>query len=322
METRAEQLPFHDVPTWLGLGLLRSTEAAALAAARVLGRGDAERVKQLAASAMLNGLESAGFGGRVVLGPRGDRILSHGSSIGLGSAGEVDLGVYPVEGASLVARGLQGALAIAVAVPPGGFPAPPAVWYMDKIVAGPAARGAIELEDSLADNLRRIAFARDARVSDLAVAVLDRPRHLELIEEVRATGARVVLLEEGEIGAALMAVLDGTGVDALVGVGGLQETIISACAVRCLGGELQARLWPRNDEERLLAGDEIGRVYSLADLSPDDITVAVTGLSGGHLLPGVWFGSHWSETHSLAMSLRQGTVRRVTTRHHRLSEGG
>lgn len=322
METRAGNLPSQDVPTWLGLSLLRSTEAAALAAARLLGRADQDRVKALAGAAMLDGLESGGFSGRVVLGPRGDRILSHGSSVGIETPAEVDLAVYPVEGASLIGRGAVGAVSVAIAVPRGSFPAPPAVWYMDKIVAGPSARGAIALEDSLADNLRRIAFARDARVSDLVVAILDRPRHHDLVEEARASGARVLLLEEGEIAAAIMAALDGTGVDAMIGVGGLQETIISACAVRCLGGELQARLWPRNDEERLLAGGEATRVFGLADLAPDDISVAVTGVNGGQLLPGVWFGAHWSETHSLTMSLRQGTVRRVTTRHHRLGESG
>lgn len=322
METRAGNLPSQDVPTWLGLSLLRSTEAAALAAARLLGRSDADRVKAIAGSAMLDGLEGGGFSGRVVLGPRGDRILSHESMVGLGSSADVDLAVYPVEGAGQIARGAAGAISVAIAVPAGTFPSPPAVWYMDKIVAGPSARGAIALEDSLADNLRRIAFARDARVSDLVVAILDRPRHHDLVEEARASGARVLLLEEGEIAAAMMAALDGTGVDAMIGVGGLQETIMSACAVRCLGGELQARLWPRNDEERLLAGDEVTRVYGLTDLAPDDISVAVTGITGSPLLPGVWFGAHWSETHSLAMSLRQGTVRSMTTRHHRLGESG
>lgn len=322
METQAGRRPFHDVPAWLSGGLLRTTEMAALAAARMLGRGDADRVKMLAGSAMLRALEESGFAARVVLGPRGDPMLSHGSTVGVGTPAEVDLAVYPVEGASLVARGMANAISVAVAVEAGEFPSPPAVWYMDKIIAGPAARGAIELEDTIADNLRRVAFSRDARVSDLVVAVLDRPRHQELIEEIRASGARVLLLEEGEIAGALMAAMDGTGVDAMIGIGGLQETIISACAVRCLGGELQARLWPRNDEERLLAGADLDRVYGVADLSPAEVTMALTGVSGGQLLQGVWFGAHWSETHSVSMSSKLGTVRRMSTRHHRLGESG
>ncbi len=300
--------------------LIRATEAAALACARGTGRGDSERAREAAAAAMLHALELLGIWGRVVLGPRGDRILSHGATMGRREDPRFDLGVYPVEGASLVGKGLPGAISVLVAVEPGAFPVLPAVWYVEKIVAGPAARGALDLDDPLADNLRRIAFARDARVSDLAVAVLDRPRHHELIEEVRDSGARIVLLEEGEIAGALLAATQGTGVDAMVGVGGLQETLMAAAAIRCLGGEIQARLWPRNDEERLLAGDQLGRVYGASDLAPDQLDVAVTGISGGPLLRAAWFGSHGAETESLALSTRYHTVRRVQTTHHRVGK--
>jgi fructose-1,6-bisphosphatase II len=266
---------------------------------------------------MLHALEVLGISGRVVLGPRGDRILSHGATVGRPEDPHWDLGVYPVEGASLVGKGLPGAVSILVAVGRGGFPVLPAVWYVEKIVAGPAARGALDLDDPLADNLRRIAFSRDTdRVSDLVVAVLDRPRHHELIEEVRDTGARIALLDEGEIAGALLAATRGTGIDAMVGVGGLQETLMAACAVRCMGGELQARLWPRNDEERLLAGDQLGRVYGVADLSPELVDCSVTGISGGPLLRSVAFGSHGAETESLAMSTRLHTVRQIKTWHH------
>lgn len=300
--------------------LVRATETAALACARNIGRGDSERAREAAAAAMLHALELLGICGRVVLGPRGDRILSHGATMGRIEDPEYDLGVYPVEGASLVAKGLPGAVSMLVAVPRGAFPVLPAVWYVEKIVTGPAARGALELDDPLADNLRRIAFARDARVSDLAVAVLDRPRHHELIDEVRDTGARIVQLEEGEIAGALLAATQGTGIDAMVGIGGLQETLMAACAVRCLGGEIQARLWPRNDEERLLAGDELGRVYGVADLSPEQVDVAVSGISGGPLLKAAWFGAIGAETESLTMSSRFHTVRRVQTSHHRAAK--
>ncbi len=316
------QLSFYQVHGGLALGLVQVTEAAALAAGRLLGRVDAERVKQAAASATLAELEGLGFEGRVVLGPRGDRVLSHGSLVGPTGGQRLDLGVYPVEGASVVARGLPNAISILVAVEPDGFPQLPAVWYVEKIVTGAAARGAVDLEDSLTDNLRRIAFARDARVSDLTVAVLDRPRHHDQLEEIRAAGARVLQLEEGEIAGAVMAAADGTGVDAMVGVGGLQETLIAAAAVRCLGGDIQARLWPRNDEERVLAGEEAGRKYGMADLAPAEVACAITGVSSGELLPGPWFGSAYAETHSLTMSTRRANVRRITTRHHRVGEAG
>ena len=296
--------------------LIRATEAAALACARGLGRGDSERAREAAAAAMLHALELLGIWGRVVLGPRGDRILSHGATLGRREDPAYDLGVYPVEGASLVGRGLPGAISMLVAVEAGGFPDLPAVWYVEKVVTGAGARGALDLDDPLADNLRRIAFARDARVSDLAVAILDRPRHHELIEEVRDSGARVVLQEEGEIAGALLAATADTGIDAMVGIGGLQETLMAAAAVRCLGGEIQARLWPRNDEERLLAGDQLGRVYGASDLSPGQVDVAVTGVSGGPLLRAAWFGSHGARTDSLTMSSRFSTVRRVETTHH------
>jgi fructose-1,6-bisphosphatase II len=305
-----------EVGTHVMPDLVPATEAAALASARGIGRGDPERAREAAGAAMLHALEVLGISGRVVLGPRGDRILSHGATVGRPEDPHWDLGVYPVEGASLVGKGLPGAVSILVAVERGGFPVLPAVWYVEKIVAGPAARGALDLDDPLADNLRRIAFSRDTdRVSDLVVAVLDRPRHHELIEEVRDTGARIVLLDEGEIAGALLAATRGTGIDAMVGVGGLQETLMAACAVRCMGGELQARLWPRNDEERLLAGDQLGRVYGVADLSPEQVDCSVTGISGGQLLRPVTFGSQGAETESLAMSTRLRTVRRTRTWH-------
>jgi fructose-1,6-bisphosphatase II len=306
-----------EVGTHVMPDLVPATEAAALASARGIGRGDSERAREAAGAAMLHALELLGICGRVVLGPRGDRILSHGATVGRPEDPHWDLGVYPLEGASLVGRGLPGAISVLVAVERGGFPVLPAVWYVEKIVAGPAARGALDLDDPLADNLRRIAFSRDARPADLAVAVLDRPRHHELIEEVRDTGARIVLLDEGEIAGALLAATRGTGIDAMVGIGGLQETLMAACAVRCLGGELQARLWPRNDEERLLAGDQLGRVYGVPDLSPEQVDCSVTGVSGGALLRPVWFGSEGAETESLAMSSRLHTVRRIQTWHQR-----
>ena len=320
MEQPRRGIPSFQARHELAFDLVHATEAAALACARLLGKGDPDRVSEVAADAMRRVLEELGPSGTVVLGPRNDAYLSHGTALS-GGEHRVDYGLFPVEGASQVARGSTNAVSIVAAVEPGGFAVLPPVWYVEKIVAGPAARGGIDLDDPIADNLRRIAFARDARVQDLTVAILDRPRHQDLMEEVASAGARILTLEEGDIAGAVMAALPGSGIDAAIGIGGIDATLIAACAVRCLGGELQARLWPRNEEERVLIGDSAGRVYGAADLAPAaDISVALTGVTGGQLLPGVLFGSGYAETVSLLMSSRQATVRRLTTRHHTVGD--
>jgi fructose-1,6-bisphosphatase II len=298
-----------------GLSLLRATEAAAMAAGRLFGRADPDNVKEVGWAAMLHSLEESGLRVRVVLGGGGAGPMESGHVIGAGPGPELALAAYPVEGASLVGRGLPNAISIAVGLTRGAFPALPPVAYVEKVVAGPLSRGAIDLDDTLTDNLRRIAFARDSRVSDLTIAILDRPRHKEIIDEVRAAGARILSLEDGDIAGALTAASEGTGIDALVGIGGVTEAVMAAAAVSCLGGEMQARLWPRNDEERELAGDQLGRSYSLPDLAPPDVIVAVTGITGGALLKRVLYGGRTAETMSLLMSGRLGTVRRISTRH-------
>ena len=316
MEQQRETLPSFHARGELSLELVHATEAAALACARLLGKGDPDRVSEVAGDAMRRVLEDSGLSGAIVLGPRDDHNLAYGSSL-TGGDRIVDFGLFPVEGASQVARGSANAVSIIAAVEPGGFAKLPPVWYVEKMVAGPGARGAIDLDDSIADNLRRIAFARDSRVQDLTVVILDRPRHREIIEEVAAAGARVRTLEEGDVVGAVMAAIPGTGIDAAIGIDGLHATLIAACVVRCLGGELQARLWPRNEEERLLIAEAAGRTYGVADLAPAaDVAVALTGVTGGQLLPGVMFGSGYAETSSLAMSSRHATIRRLTTRHH------
>jgi fructose-1,6-bisphosphatase II len=316
MEQQRGAIPSFLARGELSLELVHATEAAALACARLLGKGDPDRVSDVAGEAMKRVLEDSGISGSVVLGPRDDPNLAYGTSLATGER-NVDLGLFPVEGASQVARGSANAVSIIVAVEPGGFAKLPPVWYVEKMVAGPGARGSIDLDDSIADNLRRIAFARDARVQDLTVVILDRPRHQEIIAEVAAAGARVRTLEEGDVAGAVMAAVGGTGIDAAIGIDGLHATLIAACAVRCLGGELQARLWPRNEEERTLIGDQASHVFGLAELAPAaDVAVAITGVTGGQLLPGVLFGSGYAETSSLLMSSRHATVRRLTTRHH------
>ena len=302
----------------LALELVHATEAAALACAAFLGKGDPEQVSEAAGDAIRAALERSGLTGTVVLSPRHQTFLPAGTVIGGGDL-RVDLGVHAIEGASQVARGHINAATIVVAVEPGGFARLPGVSQIERMVAGPEARGAIDLDDPIADNLRRIAFARNVRVQDLTVAILERPRHQELIAAVAASGARIRTLEEGDFASAVMAALPGTGIDAAIGIGDVHAALIAACAVRCLGGEFLARLVPRNDEESKLIGES--RIYSLADLAPAaDISVSISGVSGGPLLPGVVFGSGYAETSSLVMSSRQATIRRLTTRHHTVGE--
>jgi fructose-1,6-bisphosphatase/sedoheptulose 1,7-bisphosphatase-like protein len=302
----------------LALELVHATEAAALACAAFLGKGDPDQVSEAAGDAIRAALEKSGLTGTVVLSPRHQTFLPAGTVIGGGDL-RVDLGIHAIEGASQVARGHINAATIVVAVEPGGFARLPDVSQIERMVAGPEARGAIDLDDPIADNLRRIAFARNVRVQDLTVAILERPRHQELIAAVAASGARIRTLEEGDFASAVMAALPGTGIDAAIGIGDVHAALIAACAVRCLGGEFLARLVPRNDEESKLIGEP--RIYTLADLAPGaDISVSISGVSGGPLLPGVAFGSGYAETSSLVMSSRQATVRRLTTRHHTVGE--
>ena len=322
MEQQRSGIPSFEARGEVSFELVHATEAAALACAGFLGKGDAEGVSNAAGEAMRRVLDRSDLAGTVVLSPRHNAALPPGAVIGAGDR-KVDLGVYPVEGASQVARGHVNAVSLLVAVEPGGFAHLPAVSQMEKFVAGPGARGAIDLDDPVADNLRRIAFARDVRVQDLTVAILERPRHHELIADVAAAGARIRTLEEGDFASAVMAAIAGTGIDAAIGIGDLHATLIAACAVRCLGGEFLARLVPRNDEERALAGAAgASHIYGLAELGrATDIAVAITGVTGGPLLPGVAFASGYAETSSLLMSSRHSTVRRLTTQHHLAGRG-
>ena len=315
MEQQRSGIPSFEARGELSMELVHATEAAALACMGFLGKGDPDRVSRSAAEAMRAAVERSSLTGNIALSPRHQTHLPQGLVIGDGGR-KVDLGAYALEGASQVARGHINSTTALVAAEPGGFPRLPAVGHVEKFVAGSAARGAVDLDDSIADNLRRIAFANNVRVQDLTVAILERPRHQDLIAEVAATGARIRTLEEGDFASAVMAALPGTGIDAAIGVGDLDAALIAACAVRCLGGEFVARLMPRTDEEKSLVAEGVPEVYALADLAPaGDVDVAVTGVSGGPLLPGVTLGSGFAETSSLVMSSRHGTVRRLTTRH-------
>lgn len=303
-----------------GLELLRATEASALTVGRWLGRGDKTGTRQAGQDAMEEALLTMPFDGRIVIGTdvAGNR-LAPGRRIGAGRD-RIDLGVIPIDGVSLVAGGMTQALSIGVAAEIGGLLPPPPVAYMHKIAVGPQARGAIDIADTPENNLRRIAFAMNVQVQDLTVMLLDRPRHQTLLERVRSLGARVALASDGDVGMAMMTAWPSAGVDAMIGTGGTSEAIVAACAMRCLGGELQCRPWVRHEDEAaaiVAAGFDPETAMSMERLVPgSDVSVAVTGITGGGLLRGVLYHSWWAETHSMVMRARSGTLREIITKHH------
>ena len=303
-----------------GLELLRATEAAALSVGRWVGRGDKAGTREAAQTAMDEALQGMPFDGELVIGPDGP---NHNLTVGrrIGSARDrVDLAVMPVDGVSLVSRGLSQALSIAAAAESGGILTPPPVAYMHKIAVGPEARGSIDITDTPENNLRRIAFAMNVQVPDLTVVMLDRPRHQTLLERIRDLGVRVALISDGDVGAAMMAAWPGSGIDVMIGSGGTNEAVLAACAVRCLGGELQCRAWVRHEDEAAevrAAGFDPDAAWSMEELVPGkEISVACTGVTGGGLLRGVLYHNWWAETHSLVMRAKSGTVREISTKHH------
>jgi fructose-1,6-bisphosphatase II len=303
-----------------GLELLRATEAAALSVGRWLGRGDKSGTRDAGQAVMEEALIGMPFDGRVVIGPEGGNSnLAPGRRIGVGRD-RIDLAIIPVDGVSLVARGLSQALSIAAAAEPGGILSPPPVAYMHKIAVGPAAKGAVDIADTPEKNLRRIAFAMEVQVHDLTVMMLDRPRHQALLERVRSLGARVALISDGDVGAAMMAAWPGSGIDVMIGSGGTQEAIVAACVMRCLGGELHCRPWVRHEEEAAAmraAGFDPEDPISMERLVPGrQVSIAATGISGGGILRGVQYHDWWAETHSLVMRAQSGTVREILTKHH------
>lgn len=303
-----------------GLELLRATEAAALSVGRWLGRGDKTGTRDAGQQVMEEALVGMPFDGRIVIGPQGgSRNLAAGRRIGVGRD-RVDLAIVPVDGVSLVSRGLSQALSIAAAAEPGGILSPPPVAYMHKIAVGPAARGAVDITDTPENNLHRIAFAMDVQVRDLTVVMLDRPRHQALLERVRSLGVRVALISDGDVGAAMMTAWPGSGMDVMVGSGGTQEAILAACGMRCLGGELHCRPWVRHEDESVAmraSGFDPDEAISMERLVPGrQVSIAATGVTGGGLLRGVQYHNWWAETHSLVMRAQSGTVWEISTKHH------
>ena len=306
----------------LALELVRVTEAAALAAGRFMGRNDKNGSDEAAVEAMRLMLNSIDMDGKVIIG-EGEKddapMLFNGERLGTGNAPEVDIAVDPIDGTRLLALGRANALATVAVADRGSMFDPGPFVYMQKIAVGPAAKGAIDVEASPLENLNRISAAKGCGVDELTVVVLDRPRHEQLIAELRDTEARIRLITDGDVAGAVMTAWPESGIDVLMGVGGTPEGVLSACALQCMGGELQGKLWPRNEEE-IERGEAMGYDFDVV-LRMDDLVrsdncfFAATGITDGELVDGVKYYGDGARTHSLVMRSTSGTVREIATRH-------
>lgn len=306
----------------LALELVRVTEAAALAASGWVGRGEKEKADGAAVDAMRFMLDTVSMNGTVVIG-EGEKdnapMLFNGEEVGDGDGPEVDVAVDPLEGTRLAALGMPNAIAVIAVAERGTMFFPGAALYMNKIVVGAEAADAIDIDASPTENVRRVAEAKGLRPDEVTVVVLERDRHDDLIAELREAGARVNLIRDGDVAPSIAAARPWTGIDLVMGIGGTPEGVISAAAIKCLGGAMQGKLWPRNDDERqrlLAAGFDLDRVLTEDDLvSGDDVFVAATGVTRGALLDGVRTSAAGVETESIVMRSRSGTVRRIAAYH-------
>jgi fructose-1,6-bisphosphatase II len=292
----------------------RVTERASLAGARWLGRADMEAAEDAAFSGARLALEQMPIDGHVVIGGSDDaEQLAAGTSIGLGGE-EYDLAIDPLEGRSVVARGGTNAISMVVAAPRGSLPSLPDM-YMRKMAVGPRARGQVSLSSPIGDNIRAIADSYGRMVNDITAIVLDRPRHHDLIEDIRAAGARIKLIGDGDVIASISAAVRGTNDHLAIGIGGTRQAVLAAAALRCLGGELQAQLWPTRRAEIAEAQDhgvgDVDRIFTIDDLAPQEVIVVATGVSNGDLLRGVRYFADSARTHSLVMCTRCNWVRFV-----------
>lgn len=306
----------------LALEVVRVTEAAALSSARWMGRGNEKAADQAAVDAMRRAFDAVAISGIVVIG-EGEReeapMLYIGEKVGTGSPPEVDVALDPLEGTSIVSQGRANALSIVAIAEKGGFLHVPDI-YMEKIAVGPKAAGAIDINASPQENLYSIAEAMKCYVEDLTVVILDRPRHSELVRAVREVGARIKLIQDGDVSAAIATAFEGTGVDVLIGIGGAPEGVLAAAALQCMGGDMQACLKPRNEEEVELALRmgirDINQVFNIHDMAhSSDIMFAATGVTDGDLLKGVRFFGGGARTHSVVMRYKSGTVRFIEATH-------
>lgn len=304
---------------------VRATEAGAIAAARLMGRGDRMGADQAAVTAMRKAMDDADISGTIVIG-EGERdkapMLYIGEQVGNADAAvQIDIAVDPLEGTNLVATGSPNATAVLAAAEPGGLMHAPDT-YLEKLIVGPSVAGKVSLDDPVEVTLNTIADALGRKVWDITVVILERPRHETLIAEVRATGARIKLIGDGDLTAAISVAVSGTGVHAVIGTGGAPEGVLSAAALKCLGGEIQARFKWRSEEERERARvmgvdvDDTERIYMTNDLaSGSEVVFCATGVTDGELLRGVRFFGGGARTHSLMMSYKRGLVRFIDTVH-------
>jgi fructose-1,6-bisphosphatase II len=305
----------------LAMELVRVTEAAAMAASLHMGKGDKELVDGAAVDAMRHTLQGVSMEGIVVIG-EGEKdeapMLYNGEVIGSGSEPKLDIAVDPIDGTTLLSKGLPGAIAVIAMSTRGTMNVPIEVFYMDKIAVGPLAKDAIDINLSRTENLQRIAKAIGKPIEEVTVIVLDRPRHADLIKEIRDAGARIKMISDGDVAAGIQASLPNSGVDALMGIGGTPEGVIVAAAMRCTGGAIQCKPWPRDDAERekCLNAGILDKVYTTEDLcGGDDVYFSATGASTGELLKGVNFTAGGAYTQSLVMRSRSGTIRWIDSVH-------
>ena len=312
----------------LALELVRVTEAAAMAAGRWVGRGDKNDADGVAVNAMRVMIASIGMKGTVVIG-EGEKddapMLFNGEKVGDGTGPECDVAVDPIDGTTLTAKGMNNAISVLAVSPRGSMYDPSAVFYMEKLVTGPEAADVVDIRLPIGENIQRVAKAKGSSAEDVTVVLLDRPRHADIAAEIRKAGARIKYILDGDVAGAIMAARPDTGIDLLLGIGGTPEGIIAACAMKCIGGTIQGRLWPKDDEERqraLDAGHNLDPdfVLSTNDLvTGDDCFFVATGITDGELMRGVRYRGGGATTHSLVMRSRSGTIRSITSE-HRLSK--
>ncbi|TDE30247.1 class II fructose-bisphosphatase [Nonomuraea mesophila] len=306
----------------LAMELVRVTEAAAMAAARWVGRGDKNGADGAAVNAMRQLINTVSMNGVVVIG-EGEKdhapMLFNGEQVGAGSGPACDVAVDPIDGTRLTALGMPDAVSVIAVSERGSMYDPSAVFYMEKLVTGPEAADVVDIEAPVSANIGAVAKAKHCSPSDVTVVVLDRPRHEQMVKEIRGTGARIKFITDGDVAGAIMAARAGTNIDLMLGIGGTPEGIVAACALKCLGGVIQGRLWPRDDAERskaVNAGHDLGQVLTTNDLvKSDDVFFAATGITHGELMRGVRFRAGSAVTESLVMRGRSGTIRKIESEH-------